>query len=285
MAIEDTLAKLEQAAADANQANERRYQQAMAIYDEIINRYQPGGSFGKAALGQLEQQKKRDVAAKTQNLISSGLFSSTTTAGLPSLWESQVGSPARLKLEDLQMERLSGAQREKAGFIERREDVGPSYSTIANLAAQVGQGSGGSRGFVSSGGGGSSSRGESLSERWARESAEFRAKKPQSVVDSSYMNNRATAGSALQGSGGTYTGGKDLSSWISSFEDLYGLPAIQTGLEPATGSEGYGTRAAPTIEEPQKGGWLNMVSGKRSKTKPANFNPNSAWVYMSNLKI
>jgi len=120
----------------ARQANEQRYAQAMAIYDEIIKRYQPGGTFGKAALGQLETQKVRDVGRETQQMISSGLYGTTTTAGLPTKWEAEVGAPSRLRLEDIMMQRLSQAQIGKAGFIERREDVYPDVGAYAGYAGQ-----------------------------------------------------------------------------------------------------------------------------------------------------
>lgn len=123
----------------AKQANEQRYAQAMSIYDEIIKRYQPGGTFGKAALGQLEKQKTRDVGRETQQMISSGLYGTTTTAGLPTKWEAEVGAPSRLRLEDIMMERLSQAQVGKAGFIERREDVYPDVGAYAGYAAEGAQ--------------------------------------------------------------------------------------------------------------------------------------------------
>jgi len=121
----------------ARRANEQRYAQAMSIYDEIIKRYQPGGTFGKAALGQLETQKVRDVGRETQQMISSGLYGTTTTAGLPTKWEAEVGAPSRLRLEDIMMQRLSQAQIGKAGFIERREDVYPDVGAYAGYAAQA----------------------------------------------------------------------------------------------------------------------------------------------------
>jgi hypothetical protein len=122
----------------AKAANLKRYEQAMAIYDEIISRYRPGGEFGRAALGQLEKRKIRDVGKETQQLISSGLYGTTTMAATGRRWEESVGGPERLKLEDIQMQRLSEAQIGKAGFIERREDIGPDYGMIAQLASQVG---------------------------------------------------------------------------------------------------------------------------------------------------
>ena len=134
----DTMGGIEKEYAQARAANEKRYAQAMAIYDEIITRYQPGGGFGKAALGQLEERKERDVATETQAQIGSGLFGTTARAGLGTKWEAEVGAPARLKLEDIMMERLSQAQLGKAGFIERREDVYPDVGAAAQYAAQAG---------------------------------------------------------------------------------------------------------------------------------------------------
>ena len=136
----DTMAGIEGEYQEALAANEKRYAQAMAIYDEIISRYQPGGGFGKAALGQLEEQKVRDVGEETQAQISGGLFGTSVTAGLGTKWESEVGAPARLRLEDIMMERLSQAQLGKAGFIERREDVYPDVGAAAQYAAQAGGG-------------------------------------------------------------------------------------------------------------------------------------------------
>lgn len=124
------------AAEAANVANEQRYAQAMAIYDEIISRYQPGGGFEQKALGEIEKTKTRDVGQSYSGMISSGLSGVTTASTLGTSWESSVGAGKRLALEDLMMERLSGAQQQKAGFIERREDVGPSYGEMMNIAQQ-----------------------------------------------------------------------------------------------------------------------------------------------------
>ena len=133
------IADLEAAQSKAQEATAKRYDQMMAIYDEVVRRYQPGGAFEKAALGQLGEQKVQDIGTETQDLVNSGLFGTTTKAGLGQKWESQVGAPARLKLEDIQAQRLSQAQMGKAGAIERVEDVGPDYGLIAGLASQAGQ--------------------------------------------------------------------------------------------------------------------------------------------------
>lgn len=127
---------------EATAANLKRYNQALAIHDEIISRYQPGGAFEKSTLQQLGEEKTRYIGKGTQDLISSGLFGTTVKAGLPGRFEKEVGAPTRLKLEDIQMQRLSGAQLDKAGLIERREDAYPDIGLMTQLMEQIAQGSG-----------------------------------------------------------------------------------------------------------------------------------------------
>ena len=133
-------------ASSALEANTKRQAQIEGIFDEIIARYSPGGIFGKSYLQQLEGQKTRDVGAGMQSLISSGLSGTTTTAGLPQKWEAEVGAPSRLKLEDLMMERLSGAQTQKAGFLERIEEPYPDMNPLLQASIASGSSSGGSGG-------------------------------------------------------------------------------------------------------------------------------------------
>lgn len=122
---------------EARASNLKRYEQAMSIYDQIIARSQPGGAFEKRALGEIERQKTKGVGQEMQQLISSGLFGTTTASGAGKRWEAEVGAPARLTLEDMMQQRVSGAQRDKAGFIERRSDPYPDYSMLANLASRT----------------------------------------------------------------------------------------------------------------------------------------------------
>ena len=136
---------------EAKESNIKRQKKIEAIFDEIIARYKPGGTFGKSYLQQLGEQKVRDIGAGTQNLISSGMYGTTTTAGLPGKWEAEVGAPARLKLEDIQMERLSSAQLGKASFLERIEEPYPDYNALMQASAAKAGSSGGGRGSSSSG--------------------------------------------------------------------------------------------------------------------------------------
>jgi len=138
MPIEDLIQSFQQQQEAARQANIQRYEEALQIYDEIIKQYRPEGGFLKGAYAELGREKERTLAGQQQQLVSSGLFGTSITAGLGQKWEAEVGQPARLKLEDVRMGRLSEALQAKAGAVERREDVGPDYSLIAQLAAQAG---------------------------------------------------------------------------------------------------------------------------------------------------
>ena len=117
--------------AAAKRANRQRYAQAMGIYDEIIARTQPGGAMEKAGLAQIEAAKTKGIGQETQQMISSGMYGTTTTAGIPARWEAEVGAPARLRLEDILEQRRTTAKLGKAGFIERREDVYPDVGAVA----------------------------------------------------------------------------------------------------------------------------------------------------------
>jgi len=121
----------------ARQENLKRYAEAQKLYDEMIKRYQPGGEFGKGAISQYERGKERALAQGVQSLVSSGLYGTTVTAGLPKKYEEEVGTPFRTQLEDIRMGRLTEAEKAKAGLIERREDIGPDPALIAQLAMQA----------------------------------------------------------------------------------------------------------------------------------------------------
>ena len=141
-ALADAMAEYTQKYDEAKTANLKRYDEGMSIYDEIINRYRPGGTFGQAALQQLESQKQQYIGKGTQNLVSSGLFGSTVRSSLPGVFEKEIGAPYRLKLEDLMMERLSQAQLGKSQFMERREDTYPDLNQMAELTSRAAQSKG-----------------------------------------------------------------------------------------------------------------------------------------------
>jgi hypothetical protein len=134
---EDLFSKFEKAQESARLSNLARKDQISAIFDEIIRRYEPGGSFGRGYLAQLEKTKVRDVSKAEQRDISSGLFGLRDRGAE---WESATGAEARLKLEDLMMERLSGAQMGKASFLEGIEEPYPDMSALMQAMAAGGGG-------------------------------------------------------------------------------------------------------------------------------------------------
>jgi len=137
--VQSYIKKAESQAAEARAANLQRYSQMQGIYDEIVARYQPGGGFMAGAEAGIEQQKTKDVSSEIAQTVSSGLYGTTVPSTAAKRWEMDVGAPQRLKLEDIRTQALSQAQMQKAGAIERREDVYPDYSMIAQLMAQTAQ--------------------------------------------------------------------------------------------------------------------------------------------------
>lgn len=154
--VDDLIAQFQAQQDRANLANEKRYAQGLEIYDRIVAQYEPGGAFGQGIESQLQREKTKTVASQTQQLVSSGLFGTSVTAGLGQKFEEEVGAPTRLRAQDISFERLAQAGIGKAGFIERREDTGPDFSQIAQLASSIGAGqqagTGGRSGGTSSGG-------------------------------------------------------------------------------------------------------------------------------------
>lgn len=113
--------------------NQERYEQGMAIWDQIANMYAPGGNYMQSQLTKLEQQKKKDVGAYQQQLTSSGLWNTTVAAGAPMAWEGNVGQAARESIADTATSRYSSALAGKAGFIESAYDNYPSEALLASL--------------------------------------------------------------------------------------------------------------------------------------------------------
>jgi len=129
------IAGFGRASAQARAANIARQKRIESMYSEMMGRYQPGGAFEKAGLGEIEKAKTKGVGQETQQMISSGMYGTTTTAGIGRGWEAGVGAPARLRLEDIMQQRLTGIQQQKAGFLERIQEPYPDYSALMRAIA------------------------------------------------------------------------------------------------------------------------------------------------------
>lgn len=150
--LDEVLANLQSQESIARASNLQRKEQIEAIFDEVIARYGSEGTYGRAAELLIGQQKVRDVGATAQRDISRGMYG---VRPYEQEWEAAVGAPARLKLEDIKMERLSQAQYAKAGFLTGIEEEYPDYGLVAQLAAQASQSGGGAVGGYGGGGGSS----------------------------------------------------------------------------------------------------------------------------------
>lgn len=122
--------------ASARRANITRRKQIEAMYDKMMGMVAPGGAFEKRGLGQIEAAKTKGVGQQMQQMISSGMYGTTTAAGVGKGWEADVGTPARLRLEDIMQQRQLGVMGQKAGFLERIEDVYPDYSSLMQMLAR-----------------------------------------------------------------------------------------------------------------------------------------------------
>lgn len=129
------ISGFQQQAAGARQANLARQQRIESIYSSMLERYQPGGAFEKGGLAQIESARTKGVGREQQQMISSGLFGTTTAASVGRRWEADVGAPARLRLEDIMGQRRTGIQQQKAGFLERIQQPYPDYSALMNAIA------------------------------------------------------------------------------------------------------------------------------------------------------
>ena len=129
----DILSQYQQQYDEAKQANEARYSQALGIADQAIKRYKPGGGFGEGAMAQYQQGKHQAMSQGMSSLVSSGLSNTTVAAGMPLAYEQEVGTPFRLQLEDMRMNKLTEAERAKADIIQNRQDTYPDLSMMAQL--------------------------------------------------------------------------------------------------------------------------------------------------------
>lgn len=118
--------------ADALAANVGRETEIRGIYDQLISRDQ--GAFRTAGLADIERSKTRAIGTGTQQLISSGLYGTTTAGAIPVQAEGRAAQ-SRLRLEDIIQQRQAELKLGKAGFVERIEDPYPDYSLLVQAMA------------------------------------------------------------------------------------------------------------------------------------------------------
>jgi len=131
-ALYENFLKREKGAREANLARESEIR---GTYDQLIGQGQ--GAFRTAGLADIERGKTQAVGAGTQQMISSGLYGTTTAASIPVQAENQA-SLSRLKLEDIIQQRQNELKLGKASFVERIEQPYPDYSMLMNAMIAAG---------------------------------------------------------------------------------------------------------------------------------------------------
>lgn len=121
----------------ANKANELRYTQGLGLWDKIVGAYQPGGAFGQGAMAYYNLGKAETLGSSAQQLISAGLYGTTTGANLGAGYEAKVGTPFRLNLADLQTKGYTQGLAGAAQFISSKEEQGPDPALYASLKAKA----------------------------------------------------------------------------------------------------------------------------------------------------
>ena len=134
---QDLIGQLDAAGQASRDANLARGDEIRGLSQQVIDMFQPGGSFGQGFLNEIERLKTNTIAGQTQQAVSSGLFNTTTTGNLGAQFEANQGTQARLQLADMQAQRLAGAIESQAGFVERFEDVGPDPGLVAGLVTSA----------------------------------------------------------------------------------------------------------------------------------------------------
>jgi len=127
------LQDFKQKEADALAANKAREDQINQTYADLIARSSEGGFMKEAGLADIEKAKTQAIGSGMQQLISSGMYGTTTAASLPMRAEADA-STSRLKLEDMLEQRTMGLRERQAGFTERISDPYPDYGMLMQAA-------------------------------------------------------------------------------------------------------------------------------------------------------
>lgn len=117
----------------ASNTKKAGYAEGKGLLGSVMDMFQPGGTFEKAATAEYDRSKQKTLASQQSNLVSSGLMASSTPAALENAYETEVGNPFRLNLAAGQTDRLGGAMTNAANY-ESGFDLGaPTAGTLAYL--------------------------------------------------------------------------------------------------------------------------------------------------------
>jgi len=124
--------------AQARAENLAAEKEVRGIRQSQISRYGKDSAFYQAGLSDIQGQASELEGSEMQNLVSSGLYGTTTAASVPTRIANTFTRPARLKLESLLEEKKSAAELGLADFIERIERPYPDYSALFQASQAAG---------------------------------------------------------------------------------------------------------------------------------------------------
>lgn len=158
--LDQLLKQYEQAETQIRTQQLQQVDRARTYLQKIVDIYSPGGAYGAGMEAVLAGQKVQDVSKASQKGISSGLYG---IRNYGAEWEATVGTPARLRLEDIKLERQTGALGALAQFEAGVNYEAPDYS---NLMSAMLAGSSGETMTTSAGGYSSGIPGSRASQMW-----------------------------------------------------------------------------------------------------------------------
>lgn len=139
---ESPFAVFAKSAEESRRANLERY-------EDILNRYRgmrkdimgEMEGYGASEEADIERRFKEQAAKMGQGLVSSGLYGTTVRPTMEAGIEREKGSALAQLRDRLKMMKAGlqqGLTQQELGFMERREDVGPSSDLIAQLMRALG---------------------------------------------------------------------------------------------------------------------------------------------------
>lgn len=132
--LQSLLSDLQRQQRQAREATQKRLDDILKMYDEVIAKYQPGGEYMRGLEAQLEREREKTMAAGMQNLVGRGLSGTTLGQTQAMQFAEDVAAPTRARMEDIRMDKLVEAMTGQAGVLERVEDVGPDPALVGQLA-------------------------------------------------------------------------------------------------------------------------------------------------------
>ena len=115
-------------------ANKARESEIRNIYTSILG--QDYNAAREAGMSEIARGERQAVGQGTQQMISSGLYGTTTAATIP-MQAGKVATEQRLKLEDVLQQRKTENQKDMANFIERIEQPYPDYGMLMQAMAAM----------------------------------------------------------------------------------------------------------------------------------------------------